>query len=131
MHNQLISEAMIIKQLNVEDALAVALYPLSGSFIEVGNFERFGFLIQAGGLDSAVTCQVQQATADDGTPKDITDAVTIIPALGDDKWYLVEVQTDHLDSNNDYNHVTLKVTGATGNDYGAITFIGFNPSLPP
>jgi hypothetical protein len=130
--NELLSEAIKIQPLNVEDDLAVAKYPTSGSFIDVSDFERFAFLIQAGALDSATTCQVEQAKTINGSPKVVTGAVVVIPADGDDKWYLIEVQTNELDSNDGYRYVTLDVTGpAAGDDYGAITFFGINPGYRP
>ncbi|MFA5836179.1 MAG: hypothetical protein WC837_04400 [Bellilinea sp.] len=129
--NELFSEAAVIKQLNVAVALAVASYPASGAFIDVSRFERFAFLIQAGTLTSATTCQVQQAATINGVLKDVTGAVVIIPDTGDDKWYLIEVETDHLDSNNGYNYVTLTLAGpALADDFGAITFFGFNGDQP-
>ena len=132
MLNQLFSEGTYIQQLNVEDAVAAQLYPTSGNFIDASKFERFGFLVGAGALTTELTFQVQQATAVNGTPKDITDAVVVVPANGDDKWYLVEVQTDRLDINNDYRYVTLKSTGASGgDDYAAIYFFGVNPGSKP
>jgi hypothetical protein len=130
--NHLLSETAKIQQLNVEDAVAVASYPASGSFIDVSQYERFAFLVAAGALDSELTFQVQQADAVNGTPKDVTGAVVVVPADGDDKWYLVEVQTSRLDSNNGYRYVSLKATGAAGgNDYAAIFFFGLTPGLSP
>lgn len=130
--NELFSETTLIKQLNVEDAVAAASYPASGSFLDVSQYERFAFLILAGGLDSALTFQVQQATAANGTLKDVTGAVKVVAADGDDKWYLIEVQTAKLDINNDYHFVTLTSSGAAGgNDYAAILFLGLNPGYSP
>jgi len=131
MLNRLFEDAALIKLLNVEDALAVAEYPASGSYIEVGNYERFAFLVGAGGLDSATVLQVHQAATISGTPKDVTGATLTIGATGDDKWYLIEVQTNQLDLNNGYNYVTLDVTGPTGDDYACIWFFGFNPGEQP
>ncbi len=128
MFNQLFSEATLIKPLNVEDAVTEKLYPVSTAFIDVSGYERFVFLVAAGALNSALTFQVQQATAANGTPKDVTGAVAVVAADGDDKWSLIEVQTARLDINNDYHFVTLKSTGAAGgDDYAAITFFGVNP----
>ncbi len=132
MFNKLLVEAAKIKQLNAEDALAVAKYPASGSFIDVSDFERFAFLILAGALDDAIVCQVQQATAANGTPKDVTGATLTIAATGDDKWYLIEVETRKLDINNDYRYVTLDLTGIVdADDFGAIVFLGLNPGSMP
>ena len=129
--NEILEDAAVIKLLNTEDALSVAEYPASGSYIDVSGFERFAFLVGAGALDTATTLQVHQATANNGTPKDITGATLTIAADGDDKWYLIEVQTNKLDLNNDYRYVTLDVTGPTGNDYGCILFFGLNPGSKP
>ncbi|HBA90864.1 MAG TPA: hypothetical protein DCZ08_03520 [Anaerolineaceae bacterium] len=129
--NELFSEAAKIVQLNVEVALAAASYPASGAFIDVSQFERFAFLVEAGVLDSEITCQVQQAATINGALKNVTDAVVVIAATGDSKWYLIEVQTARLDINNGYNYVTLTLTGPAGiNDFGAITFFGLNGPAP-
>lgn len=130
--NHLLSETAKIQQLNVEDAVAVASYPASASFIDVSPFDRFAFLVAAGALDSELTFQVQQADAVNGTPKDVTGAVVVVAATGDDKWYLIEVQTSKLDSNNGFRYVSLKATGAAGaNDFAAIFFLGLTPSYSP
>ena len=129
--NELLSEAAKIVQLNVEVALAAASYPASGAFIDVSQFERFAFLVQAGVLDSEITCQVQQAATINGALKNVTGAVAVIAATGDSKWYLIEVQTNQLDINNGYNYVTLTLTGPAGiNDFGAITFFGLDGPAP-
>lgn len=129
--NELFSEAAKVQQLNVETALGAASYPASGSFIDVSKFSRFAFLIQAGALTSAITAKVQQATAANGVLKDVTNATVAIPDTGDNKWYLVEVETSHLDINNDYHYVTLTLAGPAGaDDFGAITFLGFGDAAP-
>lgn len=132
MLNKLFIEAVKIQQLNVEDALTEAKFPASGSFIDVSQYDRVAFLVLAGALDSATTIKVQQATANNGTPKDVSGATLTIGATGDDKWYLIEVETRKLDINNDYRYLTLDVAGpAGGNDYAAIVFFGFAPGTMP
>ncbi len=129
---QLFSERTKIQLLNVETAIASALFPASGSFIDVSDFERFSFLLLAGTVDTDIAYQVQQASAVNGTPKDITGATVTISATGDNKWYLIEVQTNKLDINNSYRYVTLKPTGAAGsNDITAIVFMGHTPGSKP
>lgn len=132
MLNQLFSEATKIVQLNVEDAVTEASFPASGSYIDVAEYERFAFLVQAGALTTALVFKVQQATDVDHVLKDVTGATVTVAANGDDKWYLIEVQTNKLDINNDYRYVTLTSTGAAGgDDYAAITFFGINPGSKP
>ena len=128
--NTLFSEAMKIQQIFVGGEITAQDYPASGSFISVRGLHRFAFLIGVGTIDSILTCKIQQADAIDGTPKDITDAVIVIPADGDDKWYIVEREVGHLDMNNGYDHVLLDVAGATGNDNAAVFFLGYGARVP-
>ena len=108
------------------------LYPASAAFIDVTRFSRFVFLILAGTLDTALVCQVQQATAINGSPKDVTGATTTIGTGDGNKWHMIEVLTDNLDITNDYKFVTLKSTGASGgNDYAAVVFLGLAPNSEP
>lgn len=113
-------------------AIADGDFPASASYIDVSDFERFVFVLKAGALDSALTCKVQQATAANGTPKDVTGATITIGATDDNKVGLIEVETRRLDVDNDYRFVTLDVAGqATSDDYLAILFLGVNPGSAP
>jgi hypothetical protein len=132
--NQLFTEATLIKQLNVEDAVAVAKYPASTAFIDVSDLKSFVFLIGAGALTSELTFQVEQDTSATQTAsvKNVTDADVVIPANGDDKWYTIEVKTDQLDKDGAFHYVTLKATGAAGaDDFACIYFFGLNPGKMP
>lgn len=112
-------------------ATADAKYPASGSFIDVYDFERFAFLVGLDVVADALDFQVEQATANNGTPKDITGAAkTDTLATDDQKWLLIEVQTDQLDINNDYRYVTLDVTGNAGVNNACIIFIGVPKKHP-
>jgi hypothetical protein len=129
--NELLSEAVKIQQLNVETVLSAKKVPASAAFIDVSEFESFAFLILGGALVNQVTAQVQQAKTINGAPKAVVGAVVVIPGNGDNKWYMVEVQTNHLDSNGGYRYVTLDLTGGTTGDYAAILFFGINPGNRP
>lgn len=112
-------------------ALSAAKYPASGSFIDVAGFERFGFYVALDVIADAIDLKVQQATADDGTPKDITGAAkTDIADTDDATEVLIEVQSAHLDINNDYRYVTLDVSGVVGTNNAAIVFFGVPKSKP-
>lgn len=117
---------------NFNTALVDGDFPASGSFIDVSDFEKFAFVVRAGTLDSELTLKVQQADAIDGTPKDVTGATDVVAATDDNDLFIVEVETNHLDINNDYHFVTLDVAGAAGsNDYLDILFVGIlKGSLP-
>jgi hypothetical protein len=146
MLNELFSEATLIKQLNVEDALADGSYPASGSFINVSDYERFAFLVCVGAsaLGGEFSVKVQQATAANGALKDVTGATRTIAVSGQDKWYLIEVDTRALDINGDYHFVTLTASATvdetvgeheppdeTEVNYAAILFFGVTPGQKP
>lgn len=117
---------------NFSTAIADGKFPASAAFIDVSDYERFAFLVKAGALNSALTCKVQQATAANGTPKDVTGATVTVGATDDNDTYLIEVETRRLDIANDYRFVTLDVAGqADSDDYLAILFLGLNPGVAP
>ncbi len=125
-------KAVKVKVLNVETALSAALYPTSGNFIDVSDLDKFVFFIPVGALNSALAPQVQQATAVNGTPKDITGATVAIAATDDNKWASIEVDVRALDINNGYRYVTLNMVGPSGgDDYGAIIFLGYAVGYQP
>lgn len=112
-------------------ALSAAKYPVSTAFIDVYDYERFAFLVGLDVVADDVVFQVEQAIAANGTPKDVTGATkTIANATDDQKWFLIEVQTDQLDINNDYHFVTLDVSGISGTNNASIVFIGFPKKHP-
>lgn len=126
-------EDLYWKLLNTEDAIADGNYPVSTAYIDVSGFERFGFLIAAGALDTQMVFQVKQDTSATETAsiKNITGATVTIAANGDDKYYWIEVETRKLDINNSFKYVTLNQAGAAGgNDYAAILFYGV-PAIKP
>lgn len=112
-------------------ALVDGKFPASGSFIEVSDFERFAFVVTAGATTSALTVKVQQATAANGTPADITNATAAISATDDNKVFVIEVETRKLTLTGN-RFVTLDLTGAAGgDDYASILFLGINPGATP
>jgi hypothetical protein len=126
MFNRLFSEDVYIQQINSADVvLAAGAYPASGSYIDVSNFKRCGFLVELGTTAHAQTWQVQQATANNGTLKDLTGALISSGVSDDGKWWAVEFDASKLDINNAYKFVTLLNAGGTTGDYAQITFFGF------
>ena len=124
----LFSEAVKVHVLNKGTALAVAKYPTSGNFKRIGGKKRFGIMVIVNAVNSACVLQVQQATAANGTPKNIDGAVKTIAADGSDdgKWSIIEVDTAKMDINNGYQYITVDVTGASGsNDLATILLLEF------
>lgn len=131
--NTLFSEAVKVQILNDGDALSVAKYPASASFINVDGVHRFAILGVVNSVNSETTLKVQQAKTVNGTPKDITDAVHVIPADGseDGEWFIIEVDPAHMDMNNDYKFVTVDVSGAAGsNDTVTLLYLAFGEKVP-
>ena len=119
---------------NFNTAIVDGNFPASVSYIDVAQFEKFAFLIRAGTLDSALTCQVKQDTGATETAniKNITGATVTVGVLDDNKLFTIEVEVRKLDINNGFRYVTLAVSGAAGgNDYLSINFIGINPDVVP
>ena len=117
---------------NFNTAITDGKFPASASFIDVSGYAWFAFGIRAGTLDSALTCQVEQATANDGTPKDVTGAVDIVGATDDNDYLWIEVQSAQLDLDGGYRYVTLDITGAAGgNDYLDVIFYGLHAKEMP
>lgn len=115
-------------------AITDGKFPASASFIDVSEYSHFAFLVFAGTLDSALTCQVYQDTSATQTAsvKTVSGAVTIVGTTDDNKWRSVEVETARLDVANNFRYVTLDVSGAAGsNDYLCIVFLGWNARREP
>ena len=107
-------------------------YPASGSFIDVGGFGNFGFLVEMGTTTTSCVFQVQQATGASATPKSLSGA-TLTPTDTDDNYtFIIEAESARLDIANGYTHVSLDCSGAAGgDDYACITFLGWNPRHVP
>lgn len=132
--NMLFTEAVKVHVLEEGDGLVDGKYPTSGNFIDVRGVHRFAIVGVVNAVNSATTIQVQQATANNGTPKAIADAVHVIPADGseDGKWFCIEVDVARMDSNNDYKFVTVDVSGAAGgNDTVTMLLLEFAGSKMP
>ena len=110
-------------------------YPASGSFIDVGGFERFVFLIEMGTTNTAATWTVYQDTSATATGSlaVLSNTASIVTAAGDsNKWVTIEVTTNQLSAG--FHYVTLYCSGGGamgGNDYAAITFIGYRARHTP
>jgi hypothetical protein len=129
--NILLGEIAAVKAINVETVLAEAtMYPASGAFIDVAKYHRFALVFLPGALANQQVFQVQQATANNGTPKDVTGAALTIAANGDNKPCILEVDVAKLDVNNGYRYITLDNTGGATGDYCAILFLGFGAKVP-
>ncbi|MCI0726430.1 MAG: hypothetical protein L0332_06865 [Chloroflexi bacterium] len=119
----------------VKNPGALAAETVPATYIDVSDFERFGFMLEVGATDQAIDFKVVQATADDGTgSKDVTGAAVAQLAGGDDDntQVLIEIETRKLDINNGFHYVacTVGLTGGTGTT-GSIVFYGINPGKAP
>jgi len=125
-------EEVYIQQ--VKDPAVTTTGTLPASYINVGDYERFAFLLQLGATDQTTDFKVVQATAAAGTgSKDVSGAViTQFGATDDNKQAIIEVETKKLDINNGFYFVAVTSTIATGTSTTlAILFFGINPHSVP
>jgi hypothetical protein len=129
------SENFFMKQIKVIDSVVDGTFP--STYIDVSPYARFAFLIAVGATDdTAVTAQVVQATAAAGTgTKSITGAAltgTLLAGSNDNKWSIIEVDSERLDIANDFQFVAITL-GATGGAATtmAVFFIGIEPRVKP
>lgn len=112
-------------------SITSALAPTSGSFIDVSLYEWFAFAIILGDNGGNVDMHIEQATAANGTPKDITGAaITQLVNADDNTWAMIQVRTDRLDGANGYKYVTANYTIGTSL-VGAILFFGWRGDTVP
>lgn len=132
--NILLQEAVTFQLLEAGDtALVDGNLPVSTAYIDVSGYHRFGFIVWAGALTSAVTAQVKQDTSATETAsiKNITDAAKVIAATDDNKFCIIEVDAAKMDINNGFDHVTLALSGgAGGDDYIGAMFFGIGKKVP-
>ena len=103
-------------------------FPASVSYIDVSGFTHFAFVVDAGTLNSALTCQVRQDTSATETAsiKDITGAVAVIGTGDDNDSFVIEVEVARLDIANGFRYVTLAISGAAGgDDYACVNFLAW------
>jgi hypothetical protein len=112
-------------------ALNVAKYPASGAFIDVSDYDYFEFFIAAGSVADALTMQVEEATAADGTPSDISGAVTTFGTDEDNEQKSIVVETRKMTINSGYRYVTLDVTGPSGTNHAMIQFRAWRKGSEP
>lgn len=105
-----------------QGTLTAGNFPASGSFKDVSAYERFGFLVHVtSGSGSDISATVQQVTADDGTPADLsTDFTSPTLKLDSAADHMIEVDVSHLSDG--YKYATLTIAG--GNPVGCVVFLG-------
>lgn len=131
----LISEALYLLGCNAfSTAIADGNFPASTAYIDVSNYEEFAFVVKAGSLNSALTCQVKQDTSATETAavKNVTGAAATIGTTDDDDLFVIPVETANLDIANGFRYVTLAISGASGSDdYASVIFVGYNARHQP
>lgn len=102
------------KILDPVDNTGTGAATLPAAYINVSDYDYFGFLISTGVMDGTIDAKVVQATAasDGGSDsKDVSGAaITQIPATGDADQVSITVETRKLDINNGFNYVALTLT---------------------
>ena len=98
-------------------------YPVSGSYIDVSAAERVHVLILLGALADAVTFELYEAEAADGTEDQISATYYkhTCAANDDGEFAVITIETSRLSK--DHHFLTTKVGGVSGSDYAAIIYL--------
>lgn len=130
-----IFENIVFRLIEPPGAVSDGVVP--STYIDVSEFERFGFMRIVGtSNDTSVSMQVVQATSAAGAgSKPVTGAALSTDAVGSEspnEWAGVEVEQRKLDLNNGYRYVAVDkaATGGSATN-GAILFIGHRGKYYP
>jgi len=118
---------------DLEDVLVNnAYYPVSGSYVDVSGAERVHVLIELGTLADAVTFELYEAEATDGTEDQISATYYkhTCAANDDGEYVVITIEVDRLSK--DHHFLTTKVGAVSGSDYATITYLlEMAGELPP
>lgn len=109
----------------------------TSDWVDMSEFERVVFIVQAGALGSSATIdfKVQEATSAAGAgAQDISGkSITQLTDAGtdSDKQALVEVRADELDLADGYTHVAGILTVGTATSDAGVVAIGLDPRYHP
>ena len=102
-----------------------ASVPASGSYINVSEFNKFGFIVYLGSMGSSGDFRVKSATSKTATLVTVTDAEKTDQTATTDnnKWFSFEVESAKLPTTHRY--VTLVVTSCSGTSLWSAMFLGW------
>jgi len=97
---------------------------LTSTWVDMANYRRLRAILGIGAIDTTIDAKLQEATDNAGTgAKDIAGkAITQLGATDDNKQVELNLRSDEMDTNNDFQFVALVVTignGATGANIAA------------
>ena len=133
--NMLASEQIAVVGTIDPDALAAGTH--DSDWVNMEDFESILAVVMAGelGASATVDAKLRQATDGSGTSaKDITGkAITQLTQAGtdDDKQALINCRRDELDVDNNFTHVSLRITVAVATSDGGGAILGVNPRYGP
>ena len=98
-------------------------YPASGSYIDVSGAERVHVLIQLGTLADAITFELYEAEATDGTEDQISATYYKHTCVADDEGEFIIITIETARLSKDHHFLTTKVGAVSGSDYAAIAYL--------
>lgn len=98
-------------------------YPVSGSYIDVSGAERVHVLVELGTLADAITFELYEAEAADGTEDQISATYYKHTCVADDdgEFAVITIETNRLSK--DHHFLTTKVAAVSGTNYATITYL--------
>jgi len=110
-------------QTSPEDALSSADYPASGSYIDVTGYQWANVVIHLGALADAITFEIKEAEATNGTADsiDTTYCKHTCAANDDDEMITFAIETAKLSA--DHHFLTCTVAEVSGSNYADIMFV--------
>jgi len=107
-------------------------YPASGSYIDVSGAERVHVLIHIGTLADAITFQLYEAEAADGTEDALSSSYYKHTCVATDEGEFVVITIEVARMSLDHHFLTTKVGSVSGSDYAAIVYLlEMYGELPP
>lgn len=129
-----LSNAMLLKEGPAATAFQLidGDWPASGSYIDVGDCERFHVIARLGTIHASdtVTIEIKQATGASATLTTIstTNAKITATAAHTGDFAMFTIETKKLTE--DYHYVAATVDGATNGSYGTVFFLLQKNELP-
>jgi len=107
-------------------------YPASGSYIDVSGAERVHVLLHIGTLADAITFQLYEAEAVDGTEDALSSSYYKHTCTATDEGEFVVITIEVSRMSLDHHFLTTKVGAVSGSDYATIVYLlEMYGELPP
>lgn len=109
---------------DLEDVLVnEEYYPASGSYIDVSGAERVHVLIHVGTLADAITFQLYESDAADGTEDELSDSYYKHTCTAADDGEFIVITLEVARMSLDHHFLTTQVGSVSGSNYASIIYL--------